>query len=143
MRSDESLFHVKHPINQQNDRFWAEDKAEVSLWTALKNVAKVMSWGAMSAQGLTELHVVLQKQTVKTDHYVNEVLTKTQLPALHRSSRHFTVLKRKMLSRMSTTIAFQDGAPAHTSKKTQKWCRTNLSVLWEKQMWLRNSPDLL
>jgi hypothetical protein len=27
----------------------------------------------------------------------------------------------------------QDGSPAHTLKKTQDWCRENLSFFWEKE----------
>jgi len=35
----------------------------------------------------------------------------------------------------------QDGAPAHTSNKTQAWCRDNLSFFWEKDVWPPSSPD--
>lgn len=140
--SDESSFEVMHPTNPQNDRVWAKNRTEVPPRMALKKPAKVMVWGGMSAQGLTELHVVPQKQTVNTDYYVSEILTKTLLPALQRSSRNGSVLERKMVPGMSVPIFMQDGAPAHTSKKTQEWCRSNLPGFWEKQVWPGNSPDL-
>ena len=131
-----------HPTNPQNDRVWAESSTEVPPRTALKNPAKVMVWGGMSAQGLTELHVVPQNQTVNTEYYVSEILTKTLLPALHRSSRNGSVLERKMVPGMSVPIFMQDGAPAHTSKRSQEWCRSNLPGFWEKHVWPGNSPDL-
>jgi len=36
----------------------------------------------------------------------------------------------------------QDGAPAHTSKRTQEWLATSLSGFWSKDMWPPSSPDL-
>ena len=34
-----------------------------------------------------------------------------------------------------------DGAPCHTSQKTQKFCREHLKF-WKKEMWPGGSPDL-
>ena len=86
-------------------------------------------WGSMSTQGLAELHVVPQKQTVNTEYYVSEILTKTLLPALHRSSGNGPILECKMVPGMSEQIFIQDGAPAHTSKKNQEGCRLNFPGL--------------
>ena len=36
----------------------------------------------------------------------------------------------------------QDGAPAHTSRRTQEWLDANLQELWTKDMWPPQSPDL-
>jgi len=36
----------------------------------------------------------------------------------------------------------QDGAPAHTSKRTQVWLVTTLSGFWAKDVWPPSSPDL-
>ena len=71
------MFRMKHPKNSQNYRVWAENEAEVPLRTALKNRANVMARGVTSAQWLTELQVKRQKQTVKTDQHVSEIVTKT------------------------------------------------------------------
>ena len=35
-----------------------------------------------------------------------------------------------------------DGAPSHTSKKTQSWSRENSPSFWGKEMWPPSSPDL-
>ena len=128
------MFCVKHPTNPQKDRDWAENKADISLRMALKNLANVMVSGVATAQELTELKVVSQKQTVVTDHHVYEILTKTRLPALCRLSRNGTILKRKMAPKMSESNFMQDGAPAQASKKSQEWCRDILPALWEKQV---------
>ncbi|KIH67820.1 hypothetical protein ANCDUO_01845 [Ancylostoma duodenale] len=36
----------------------------------------------------------------------------------------------------------QDGAPAHKSKKVQRWCRENLTDFIDANEWPANSPDL-
>jgi hypothetical protein len=36
----------------------------------------------------------------------------------------------------------QDGAPAHTSNRTQKWLADNVAQFWDKSMWPPSSPDL-
>ena len=52
--SDEPLFEVMHPPNPQNDRVWGNNEAEVTKRMTLKTPEKVMVWGAMSAQGLSQ-----------------------------------------------------------------------------------------
>ncbi|KAI6657037.1 hypothetical protein LOD99_11220 [Oopsacas minuta] len=47
-----------------------------------------------------------------------------------------------MIPAMSKAIFMQDGAPAHTARKTQGWSRENLPGFWEKQKWPGNSPVL-
>lgn len=36
----------------------------------------------------------------------------------------------------------QDGAPSHTSRITQAWCKENFSTFWDKETWPPSSPDL-
>jgi hypothetical protein len=36
----------------------------------------------------------------------------------------------------------QDGAPAHTSNKTQEWLAAHFPSFWSKDKWPPNSPDL-
>ncbi|QQP37277.1 Uncharacterized protein FKW44_017492 [Caligus rogercresseyi] len=36
----------------------------------------------------------------------------------------------------------QDGAPCHTSKKVQDFCRANMADFWPADMWPSSSPDL-
>ena len=81
--SDESLFEVIHPPNPQNNLVWARNRAEVPQRTALRKPGNVIVWGTMSAQGLTELHVLSPKKTVNTTYYIREVL-ENLLPELSR-----------------------------------------------------------
>ena len=43
---------------------------------------------------------------------------------------------------MSQTVFQKDGAPAHNTTKTQKWCQASLSVFWAKGIRPGKSPDL-
>ena len=124
--SDESIFEVEHSSNAQNDRVWAKEKALVPPRFMSKHPAKVMVWGGMSSQTLTELHVVPQKQSVDTKYYTTEILQKSLLPSLARTASTGSVLRKKMVPGMSLPIFQQDGAPAHASNETQKWCEDNL-----------------
>ena len=36
----------------------------------------------------------------------------------------------------------QDGAPSHTSRKTQHWCQRHFPRFWSKEIWPLASPDL-
>ena len=58
-------------------------------------------------------------QLVNTAYYIDEILAKSCLDTLHRTQNNGAVF-------------MQDGAPAHTSKKTQGWCKENLANYWEK-----------
>ena len=82
------------------------------------------------------------KQKVNTAYYINEILAKSCLDTLHRTQNNGSVLERKMVPNMSKAVFMQDGAPAHTSKMTQGWCKENLANYWEKTKWPGNSPDL-
>ena len=140
--SDESSFEILHTSNPQNDRVWARDVDDVPPRITVKNPSKIMVWGAMSALGLSELHFVPKGQTVNAAYYVNEILTKSLLPAVNRSATGGSVLETKMVPGGSRPIFMQDGAPAHTAKRTQDWCRMNVPGFWEKEKWPGNSPDL-
>lgn len=140
--SDECMFELEHTSNPQNDRVWAKDRSSVPPRTVSKYPGKIMVWGAMSGQALTELHVVPQRQSVDTEYYIGEILEKSLLPALARTASTGSVLQKKMVPGMSPAIFQQDGAPAHTSARAQNWCQVNLSGFWEKDIWPGNSPDL-
>ena len=140
--SDESMFEIEHTSNPQNDRVWAKEKTSVPPRLVSKHPAKIMVWGAMSALGLTELHVVPQKQTVDTQYYTREILENSLLPSLARTASTGSVLEKKMVPGMSPAIFQQDGAPAHMSNEAQNWCQEKLPSFWGKSTWPGNSPDL-
>ncbi|KAI6651141.1 hypothetical protein LOD99_5492 [Oopsacas minuta] len=96
----------------------------------------------MSFRAISKLHFIPPKQTVNTAYYIDEILAKSCLDTLRRTKNNGSVLEMKMVPNISKVVFMQDGAPAHTSKMTQGWCKENLPNYWEKSQWLGNSPDL-
>ena len=101
-----------------------------------------MVWGAMSAEALTKLHIIPQNQTVNTEYYVSQILEGSLLTALNRSAENGAVTERKMVETRSDAIFMQDGAPSHTSRRTQNGCANHVPGFWDKATWPGNSPDL-
>ena len=140
--SEESPFQLFQLSNPQNDRIWAKDNSNIPPQKTVKFPPKVMVWGMMSFQALSQLHFLPPKQTITAQYYVEEILTKTCLPSLNRIADTGTVVEMKFMPNMSNAVFMQDGAPAHTANRIQKWCRENLNSFWEKRKWPGNSPDL-
>ena len=59
--SDESPFQLFHHPSRQNERVWAENPAEVPNAFSGKFPPKLIAWGMMSYEGLSQLHVIPQK----------------------------------------------------------------------------------
>ena len=98
--------------------------------------------GTYVTSALSELHIIPQGQTVNSLYYRNELLAKTCRDAINRTPNTGPISERPMLENMSDFIFMQEGAPAHTAKLTQQWCRDNLNGFREKADWPGNSPDL-
>ncbi|KAI6656083.1 hypothetical protein LOD99_11329 [Oopsacas minuta] len=96
----------------------------------------------MSHQALSELHVIPQGQTINGEYYPTKILAGSCKDAINRRTKNGSVLQWVMTSKMSKIIFKQDGAPAHTAKLTQEWCKQNLPAFWQKAKWPGNSPDL-
>jgi hypothetical protein len=73
-------------------------------------------------------HVLKAGLRVNTDVYI-DLLTNVVKPWMDR------------VAAGRPYIWQQDGALAHTSKKTQDLCRENLSFFWEKEVWPPSSPE--
>ncbi|KAI6649832.1 hypothetical protein LOD99_6382 [Oopsacas minuta] len=140
--SDESPFQLFATPNKQNNRVWAKNKQDVPSVFSVKFPAKIHVWGMMSHQALSELHIIPQGQSINSAYYINQILAKTCMEAVHRCRNNGSVLERPMLENMSEFIFMQDGAPAHTANATQKWCQDHLNAFWRKIEWPGNSPDL-
>ena len=96
----------------------------------------------MSHRGLSELHIIPQKQSINGEYYRENILKLTCMNAINRTSDSGIFLERAMLENMSQAIFMQDGAPPHTAKLTQVWCSANLPRYWAKADWPGNSPGL-
>ena len=140
--SDESSFELFHPTNRQNDRIWASNSSNIIPQETVKFPPKLMVWGMMNFRAISKLHFIAPKQTVNTAYYIDEILSKSCLDTLNRTKNYGSIMERKMVQNMSKAVFMQDGAPAHTSKKTQSWCKENLANFWDKTQWHGNSPDL-
>ena len=73
----------------------------------------------MSAQALTDLHMVLQKQLVDAGYYFIKIPQKSLLFSLERDASTSSVLTTKIVPGMSMPLVPQDGAPVHTSREDQ------------------------
>ena len=60
--SDESTKHLFHVPNRQDDTVWGSQSDNVPDVTCVKSSAKVMIWGAMGVNGLSNLHILFQKE---------------------------------------------------------------------------------
>ena len=131
--SDEKLFTVESIFNRQNDRVLAKSSADIPDSTRSvfrrQKPSSVMVWAAISKTWKSPIIFVPQGAKVNTNAYIETILT----PALQAVKKHF---KDKPF------IFQQDGAPSHTSKKTQKWCQDDFPGFWSKEVWPPSSPDL-
>ena len=131
--SDKKLFTVEAICNQQNNRVLAKSSADIPDSTRSvfrqQKPSSVMVWAAISKTWKSPLIFVPQGAKVNTNAYIETILT----PALQAAKKHF---KDKPF------IFQQDGAPSHTSKKTQKWCQDHFPGFWSKEVWPPSSPDL-
>ena len=88
-----------------------------------------MVWVGLSIYGSTGPYFVEQGESINTATYCNKILPF----AKREANRLFG--ERKFVFQ-------QDGAPAHTSAKSQTWCERNFGRFIRKTEWPPNSPDL-
>jgi hypothetical protein len=95
---------------------------------------RVLVWGGMGWHGKTPLYIE-PNGTMNSDLYIQKVLEGIWLPYcdLLRAQRG---VRKIMIT--------QDGAPAHTSKKTMSWHKEHKTalVLGSHGRWPPNSPDI-
>ena len=101
-----------------------------------------MVWGVMSYRALSHLHIIPKGQTVTSEYYVEVILKQSLASTMLRTGDSGTILERELLPERSKAIFQQDGAPPHTSKRSQEWLKSNMPGFWTKDIWPPNSPDL-
>lgn len=131
--SDEKILTVQPQMNSQNDRVLADGPSSIDL--AIRTVfrrqkpAGVMVWGAVASDG-SKGPLVFIEEGVKVNAQVYiQLLKEHVLPWATESFRDGYVF-------------VQDGAPSHTARVTQEWCKTHMAGFWDKDMWPPSSPDL-
>ncbi len=134
--SDEKFFTLAQYSNRQNDKLiWRQGEQE-SAPDELRNVGQVQR-----AAGAMFLGVVGSDGKVAPPIWVP--------PGIKiNSDAYVELLCRKIKPWIDATYApgtwvfQQDGAPAHTSKKTQDYLRQEGWCFWAKEEWPPHSPDL-
>ena len=135
--SDNSPMYLFYEQKRKNDIVWGSQEDKVPVAKTVRMRAYVNIWGAMSASGLSAIHIMPQGQTVDAEYYIEDILEKEVKPLLKRSKR-----TNKMVVNKRRFTFQQDGAPAHTSKQAQDWCLQNPPNFINKDDWPGNSPAL-
>lgn len=114
--SDEKLFTVDSSTNRRNDRYLATSKRSDIVRFRTKHPARVMVFGLVASDGKVMPPVFIDAGLkVNTEEYI-KILANHVKPWILRNYDS------------DVQVVFQqDGAPAHTSKRTQDWLTKNLS----------------
>jgi hypothetical protein len=134
--SDEKVFDVDSVSNSRLDRYLSSEKSEdvqdnIRFKFQTKHPANVMVFGLVSSDGKKMApHFFPVGTRIDSEKYI-EVLKNKVKPWI-----------RKTYGLGAEYVLMQDGAPCHTSKKTQKWLEDNNVKFWPKEIWPPNSPDL-
>ena len=128
--SDEKFFTTDQKANRRNDRYIGDTIDKVPVVMRSKHPVGVMVLGAVSSEGhVMPPHFFQPGEMVTSDVYINALETKVK-PWI------------ETVTSGSPYVFQQDSAPAHTAVRTQKWCQENLHMVWSKDFWPPNSPDL-
>lgn len=128
--SDKKLFTVDQSYNRRNHRQIVSIGDKGDHVSRTKHPASVMFLGIVASNGKKCSPIFIPEGLkVNSEAYLSILETRV-LPWLKRNFPQ------------KNYIFQQDGAPAHTSNKTQEWIRSNFAGFWEKSLWPPNSPDL-
>jgi len=133
--SDEKIFTVQAQSNSQNDRLYTnvKSKSDVSAERLLKGhkyfSQSIMVSVAVSKLGKTDVVFVQPDAKINSINYCDNVLEQGLLPDIH------CLLNDDFLFQ-------QDGVPAHRSRHTVAYLRSNVSEFIDPENWPPNSPDL-
>ena len=129
--SDEKFFTIEVTVNNQNARVYTKTPAVIDEFVRtvyrLQNLFSLMVWIAIYKYWKSLLIFVEQWVKINGDLYVNNIF----IPAFQEMKKYF----KDQLSAFQ-----QDGAPIHTSGKTQDWCQRHFPWFWSNE--IPASPDL-
>ncbi len=126
--TDEKLFYVQTHVNKQNDRILMPVHcADPSLRIVRrrKNPTKVMVFAAVASDGTVMDPVIFPSGTNINSKVYQELVLAKVTTWMAQTWEH------------GQAVFTQNGAPAHTSKTTQEYLKTNMGEenFWPKQMW--------
>ena len=98
----------------------------------MRHPVGIMFFAGVSYWGKTTLRFVEPKAKINSEYYIEKLLKplfQQDIPKMFRG-------------RKFRPVSHQDNAPAHASKKTQKFLRESGINFIPKEHWMGNSPDL-
>jgi hypothetical protein len=128
--SDKKIFTVDQVYNRRNDRIIVDQGIPSTPVNTTKHPAGVMVLGVVASDG-NKCPAIFVPDGAKVN-----------------SEAYISLLESKVLPWLKKTypagnyVWQQDGAPAHTSRRTQEWLGANMSKFWDKTVWPPSSPDL-
>ncbi len=128
--SDKKIFTVDQAYNRRNDRVILDQGETPTPVNRTKHPASVMVLGVVASNGKKCPPIFIESGVrITADIYIDLLKTKV-LPWIKRELKGVEYVFQ------------QDGAPAHTAKKTQDFLRANFGSFWGKEIWPPSSPDL-
>ena len=128
--SDKKVFTVDQAYNRRNDRQIVNMGDTGTPVSRTKHPASIMLLGIVASNGKKAPPIFIPDgEKVNSEVYINILATKL-LPWLRKTFP------------AGNYVFQQDSAPAHASRRTQDWLRSNMAEFWEKDVWPSNSPDL-
>lgn len=140
--TDESPFPLFWTPNRQVDRIWAKNSEDVTPIPTVKKSQGIQVWGAMSASGLSQLHVWPQSYRLNAEKYKADILEGELTEIMSRKASTGPITTRKLVQPRSNFVFQHDGAPAHFASTSETWLKEHVPVVWGKGVWPGNSPDL-
>ena len=116
--SDEKIFTVDAVVNRQNDRYLAASRAEVKGIFRTKHPAQVMVLGVVASNGK------------KMPPYFFKPGEKVGAESYYKVLRYHVLPWLKANFPEGDYVWTQDGAPCHTARKVQDFCRNNFADIW-------------
>ena len=123
--SDEKIFTVDAVVNRRNDRYLAESLADVKGTYRTKHPAQVMMLGVVASDGK------------KMPPYFFKPGERVNADAYYKVLRYHVLPWLKANYPEGNYVWTQDGAPCHTARKVQQFCKSNFADFWPS-----SSPDL-
>lgn len=128
--SDEKIFTVDAVVNRRNDRYLAKSIEDVKGTFRTKHPAQIMVLGVVASDGK------------KMPPYFFKPGERVGAEVYYKVLRYHVLPWLKANYPEGNYVWTQDGAPCHTAKKVQQFCKTNFANFWPHDFWPPSSPDL-
>ena len=117
--SDKKIFTVDAVLNRRHDRYIAESPPEVKGTSKTKHPSQVIAFGVVASD-----EKKMPIKFYKTDEKIN-------VETYYKTLKYQVLPWLKTNSPNGNYVWTQDGAPAHTAKKIQDFCKSHFSNFWE------------